>query len=663
MLTTPDNPAEGALESVRRFLYESKIGPDLVEVVIHATTLASNAILQGKSSKTALVTTEGFRDVLEIGRQNRPELYNLQVQRLVPLVLRRYRFEIQERTSHDGRILQALNKPQAHSVARKLRKLKMESVAICFLHSYANSLHEKTVAKLIRDEVANVHISVSSELLPEFREYERVSTTVVNAVLQPLVSRYLETLKRGLRELGVRAPLFVMQSNSGTILSEQASREPARIIESGPVAGAVAARHYGRESGAGIISLDVGGTTSKAGVWTGDKFEVTTEYEVGGRLHGIRRLEGSGYPVRFPYVDLVEVGTGGGSIAAVDEAGVMRVGPESAGAFPGPACYGRGGTRPTVTDANLVLGRLSHEHLLGGELKLTPRLSKEAIEGHIARRMRTSLASAAAGILRVATANMSQALRAASIERGYDPRKMLFVAFGGAGPMHACEVAQQMEIPTVLVPPRAGLFSSLGLLLSEPMHDFVQTVLMPAGQEKFGRMESVFRAMEEKGRGLLLAEGVEEEEMVFERSLDLRYQGQAYELSVPILRTRIDARLIRGTTEAFHRMHQFRYGYSDRETPVEIVSVRAVCKSRFPTMKLHEKTGRVQTPSPKEGRRVMLNGKFVENCPVFDRQELGMEWKGRGPCVVEDYDSTLVIPTGFTYRIDRNGSFRISVPS
>src|SRR2546422_3213748 len=357
VLTTPMDPSIGALGAVRRLLEKEGVDPRLVRVVTHATTLASNALLTGNIPKTALVATSGFRDVLEIGRQNRPELYNLQVERLPPLVPRRYRFEVEERITYDGRILERLDTSHAVRVARRIRRLGIGTVAVCLLHSYANPRHEKKLGEIFKREHPSARLSLSSDLLPEFREYERTSTTVVNACLQPLFAVYLKKLELGLEELGVRAPVFVMQSNSGTVLSHQASLEPARLIESGPVAGAVASKFYagGSES---IVSLDVGGTTSNAGVWSGHGFEGTNEYEVGGRLHGSRRVEGSGYPVRFPVVDLVEVGIGGGSISWVDDALVLHVGPQSAGASPGPACYGRGGKLPTLTDASLLLWSL-----------------------------------------------------------------------------------------------------------------------------------------------------------------------------------------------------------------------------------------------------------------------------------------------------------------
>src|SRR2546426_2021018 len=658
VLTTPTDPSIGALGSVRRLLKEG-VNPRLVRVVTHATTLASNALLTGNVPRTALVTTSGFRDVLEIGRQNRPELYNLQVERLPPLVPRRYRFEIQERITYDGRILEPLDTSQAVRVARRIRRLGIGTVAVCFLHSYANPKHEKKLGEIFTREHPSARLSLSSELLPEFREYERTSTTVVNACLQPLFAVYLKKLEEGLEELGVRAPFFVMQSNSGTVLSHQASLEPARLIESGPVAGAVASKFYagGSES---IVSLDVGGTTSKAGVWSGRGFEVTNEYEVGGRLHGSRRVEGSGYPVKFPVVDLVEVGIGGGSIAWVDDALVLHVGPQSAGASPGPACYGRGGKLPTLTDASLVLGRLSPSFLLGGDLPLKPGLAYAAVAELVAKRLRMQVLDGAVGVLRIAVAKIVEALRAATVEKGLDPRKMTLVAFGGAGPMFACEVAEQLEIEKIVVPPAAGLLSSLGLLLAEPLHDSARTVLKDVEDVNPGELETIFRKMEGKAVDLLHKEGVKQRDVKYQRLLEMRYQGQSYELPVPLLERIVTGGIVRSAVRDFHRIHQTKYGYSQPGKPVEIVNVRSYCRGKPGTIaRVMGRLAREEDP-PKSRRVWFMDGHSIE-CRVLRRDTLPLGTKGKGPCVIEDYDSTLVIPPGARYVIDRNGSASIAI--
>jgi len=659
VLTTPMDPSVGALDAVRRLLEKEKVDARLVRVVIHATTLASNALLTGNLPKAALVTTAGFRDVLEIGRQNRPELYNLQVDRLPPLVPRRYRFEVQERVMYDGKVLEPLDTSQGIQVARRIRRLGIGTVAVCLLHSYANPRHEKKLGEIFRREHPSAKLSLSSRLLPEFREYERTSTTVVNACLQPLFSDYLEKLEQGLEELGVRAPLFVMQSNSGTVLSRQAIFEPARLIESGPVAGAVASKFYSGGS-KNIVSLDVGGTTSKAGVWSGLGFEVTNEYEVGGRLHGTRRVEGSGYPVRFPVVDLVEVGIGGGSVAWVDDARGLHVGPQSAGALPGPACYGKGGRLPTLTDACLVLGRLSSSFLLGGDLRLSPQLAYRAVAELVAKPLRMGVTSGAIGVLRIAVARIVEALRVATVEKGLDPREMVLVAFGGAGPMFAWEVAEQLEIEKVVVPPAAGLLSSMGLLLAEPLHDSVQTVLRNAERASVKELEKIFREMEGRARGLLRIEGVKEKNENYQRFLDMRYQGQSYELSVPLRTGTITGNVVQSAVRDFHQRHQTQYGYSQPDKSVEIVNVRSYGRGKAGTtsgvtVSFAREKGSVQR------RRVWFtDGRSVE-CQVFQRLTLFPGTRGKGPCVIEDYDSTLVVPPRARYMVDRNGSVSITI--
>jgi len=659
VLTTPMDPSIGALDAVRKLLEKEKVGASLVRVVIHATTLASNALLTGNIPRAALVTTAGFRDVLEIGRQNRPELYNLQVERLPPLVPRRYRFEVRERVTYDGRVLEPLDTSQAILVARTIRRLGIGTVAVCLLHSYANPKHEKKLGEILRREHPDAKLSLSSELLLEFREYERTSTTVINACLQPLFSDYLEKLEQGLEELGIRAPLFVMQSNSGTVLSRQASLEPARLMESGPVAGAGASKFYSSGSQS-IVSLDVGGTTSKAGVWSGRGFEVTNEYEVGGRLHGTRRVEGSGYPVRFPVVDLVEVGIGGGSVAWVDDARVLHVGPQSAGALPGPACYGKGGRLPTLTDASLVLGRLSSSFLLGGDLRLSPQLAYTAVAELVAKPLRLNVMNGAIGVLRIAVARIAEALRAATVEKGLDPREMVLVAFGGAGPMFACEVAEQLEIGKIIVPPAAGLLSSMGLLLAEPLHDSVQTVLRDAESPRVKELEKIFRGMEKRSRGLLRIEGVEEKDTGYQRFLEMRYQGQSYELSVPLRRGIITIGAVRSAVRDFHQRHRKQYGYSQQDKAVEIVNVRSYCRGKAGTMS-GVAGAFAQEKGPMKKRKVWFMDRRGIDCRVVQRNSLPPGTKGKGPCVIEDYDSTLVIPPRARFTVDRKGSVSIAL--
>jgi len=659
VLTTPTDPSIGVINAVRKLLEQENDIRGSVRVAIHATTLASNALLTGNVARTALVTTRGFRDVLEIGRQNRPELYNLQVERLKPLVPRKYRFEVSERTTFEGRILEPLDLSQVQRVAEKIRRMEIGAVAICLLHSYANPKHEKMVGSVFRRVHPSARLSLSCDLLPEFREYERTSTVVVNACLQPLFAEYLEKIQRGLEGLDVGAPVFVMQSNSGTVLAQQAAVEPARLIESGPVAGAVASRFYSRGSGK-IISLDVGGTTSKAGVWSGHGFELTSEYEVGGRLHGSRRVEGSGYPVRFPVVDLVEVGIGGGSIAWVDDARILHVGPQSAGASPGPACYGKRGQLPTVTDACLVLGRLSPSFLLGGDLALRPELAQRAILERVGRPLGRRVVSGALGVLRIAIAKIAEALRAATVERGLDPREMTLVAFGGAGPMFACEVATELGIGKVVVPPGAGLLSSTGLLLAEPLHDFVRTVLVDSNAADTRLLERVFQEMERRAANLFRMEGVTAKDVRCQRLMDLRYRGQSYELSILLRENILSSNSIPRAVRDFHRKHQVQYGYSQRDMPVEIVNVRVYCRGRpgsLPKMRVILEKGNLSLGA----RRAWFSDDDGIIVRVLRRGGLSVGARGRGPCILEDYDSTLVVSPRARYVVEGNGSVSIGL--
>ena len=661
VLTTPDDPSRGVLDAIEQFLATGHSKAEDIGLVVHATTLASNALLTDKIPKVALVITKGFRDVLEIGRQNRPELYNLQVERPRSLVPRNLRFEVEERVTYDGSILKDIDPNDSRRIAKRVKRSGSRSVAVCFLHSYANPLHERSFGKVLRNECPRAWVTLSSDLLPEFREYERTSTTVVNACLQPIISSYLETLTRKLKAKRIRASIYMMQSNGGTISFKQAIDQPARVIESGPVAGAVAAKYYGHLTKAReIISLDVGGTTSKAGVWIGDQFELTTDYEVGGRVHGIRRLEGSGYPVHFPLVDLVEVGTGGGSIARVDSERILHVGPESAGANPGPACYGLGGKEPTVTDAHLILGRLNQEHLLGGGLRIHPQLARMAVDRKLASSLGMSVEESALAVLRIAIDNVSAALRAASIERGRDPRGMLLVAFGGAGPMHACEVARQLGIMHVLVPRSAGLFSSLGLLLAEPLRDYVQTILVPLKKVSPNSLSEQFDRLESEGTADLAGQGVSQGMIRFGRFLDLRYSGQGYELSIPFSRKTIDRRMLAEAGRMFHRAHLARYGYSDNEFPLELVNIRLICRGKQAKPLLSRFELSKNSPA-KVSRLVGFLEGAAKECPIYDRGSLSVGSVAKGPVVLEDYDSTMIIPPRCRYTVDTYGSVIVDV--
>ncbi|MCJ7608195.1 hydantoinase/oxoprolinase family protein, partial [Candidatus Bathyarchaeota archaeon] len=531
--SVPRNPERGVTDAFRVFLRGHS--PEDVKIVGHATTIATNALLGQvdlEIPRVALVTTRGFRDVVEIGRQRRSEVYNLFFQRPPMLVDRRLRFEVDERVEHDGSISKALDEGQLENVLDEISKLGVASVAFSFLNSYANASHEERAFAVAKEKKTSPYLTVSSRVSNEYREYERTSTTVVNAVLMPIIHKYLIQLSDDLKTMGVEAPLYVMQSNGGLSTVVSVAEKPVTIEESGPAAGVIAAAWLGELAGArDIISFDMGGTTAKAGTVRGRIPEVVPEYEVAGHIHMGRLVKGSGYPVRFPFIDLAECSSGGGTIAWADEGGALRIGPISAGAYPGPACYGRGGTQPTITDANLLLGRLNPRNLLSGSMPIYPEKGRVALE-ELGGKVAMGAEEVAMSTIRLANSMMGKIIRIVSVERGYDPRGYTLVAFGGAGPMHICALAKELDIDRIIVPSNPGMFSALGLLTADMFHDYIHPVVKRVSQVDPREIEAAFCTMEKDGRETLASEGVKTGSMSFIRQADIRYLGQAYELTV-----------------------------------------------------------------------------------------------------------------------------------
>ncbi len=507
---TTKPPSHGILQGLR--LLEKQ-----VERIVHGTTIATNAILEGKWARTALLTTEGFRDVLEIGRQARPSLYDLFCERPTPIVPREWRLEVPERLDAQGRVIKPLDERKVRELARKL-KGQVDSVAVVFLFSFLDPRHERRVRQILEEEDVGVPITLSSEVLPEFREYERTSTTVITAALRPLVESYLEEISKGINQ----AKFLVMRSNGGVSGPQEAGRKAAELLFSGPAAGVIGARFIAEKAGfKNFITLDMGGTSTDVSLVVNGEIQYTTEKEIAGR------------PVRLPMVDVHTVGAGGGSIAWLDPGGMLRVGPRSAGADPGPACYGHGGTEPTVTDAHLLLGLLPFARPLGGNLRLSPALAEKAL-GTLAKRLGMDLPSTACGILEVAEATMERAIRVISIERGYDPRDFVLVAFGGAGPLHAASLARKLGISKVLVPRYAGVLSALGLVTADIVHNFVRSLVAPLAAVSLAKINALFEEMQKEAESVLRDEKISEEQWEFFYSLDLRYRGQGFEIHVPI---------------------------------------------------------------------------------------------------------------------------------
>ena len=534
--STPSDPSEGFLNVVDRMLGGGSVSAGDVRYVVHGTTVATNAIIEGNLARTAFVTTDGFRDLLEIQTGIRPRLYDLQFEKVKPLVPRYLCFGVPERLDFRGDVLVELDEEVVREVAGSLRDEGVESVAVCLLHSYINPGHERRIGEIFEAELPSVLVSLSSDVAPEFREYFRASTTVINAAIRPVVSQYLGKIRERVRGSGVNGELLVMQSSGGVLTFEGAIDRPVFMVESGPAAGVIAASELGRSLGhEDVISFDMGGTTAKVGLVEDGTPRVTKDYEVGGTAstteHGAR---GSGYPIRTPVIDLVEIGAGGGSIAWIDSGGILRVGPQSAGADPGPVCYGRGGEEPTITDANLVLGRISAEYFLGGEIGLDVEAAREAIEEKCAGPLGMSVEEVALGIVEIANNAMVGALRRVSVQRGYDPREFLLVAFGGAGPVHANRLAAELEMPRVLVPMSPGTTSAMGLLVTDIKHDYSVALIRRVDEVDLGTVEEQFERMVSEGREALAREGVGGDEMRFVRQADVRYVGQSYELTISL---------------------------------------------------------------------------------------------------------------------------------
>ncbi len=651
VLTTPRDPVAGVIQAIELAGLEYKD----IAVLVHATTLGTNMFFGQTGIEppdVVLITNKGFRDILEIGRQNRPELYNLFFEKPRPLVPRSRRLEVRGRIAADGSEVEPLDTKGLEKLVREYCRKGYRIYAVSLLHSYANPSHEETAKKIIEETCPGAIVVTSSDVDPQPIEYERTSTTVVNAVLKPVISRYLEKLVDSLSGKGFTGKILVMQSSGGVAGVEEALEKPAAFIESGPSAGAVAVAYFSKMLGIDkALGFDMGGTTAKASSIIGGEPEITSMYEVGGRVHMGRLIRGSGYPVRYPYIDLAEVSAGGGTIAWVDPGGALRVGPVSAGADPGPACYDRGGTEPTITDANLVLGRLP-ETIAGGKLRLKKELAVKALSS-ISEKLGMSLEETAWSILRIANTIMAKALRLVSIERGYDPREFMMFAFGGAGPLHAAEIAMEIGVRDIIIPPMPGVFSALGLLVTDYKHYFIRPVVKRIDELELGVLEDAYRDMEEEADKVLRAEGVSPEHRVYRRYVEAKYWGQAYTLRVPYVG---DPDKL---AQAFHTLHESRYGFSSPEEPVEIViaGLEAIGVVEKPVIRLSSIEG---VGEAGEARKVYFEDGWMTTS-VYSIGSLKPLHEINGPAIIELPDSTIVVPPGSRAWLEETGIIRIRV--
>ena len=660
--STPKDPSIGFLKAVERILREASIRTEDVAYLVHGTTVATNAIIEGTLAPTGFLTTAGFRDMLEIQRQIRPALYDLLFEKPRPLVPRYLCFGIPGRLDPSGKVLTPLDETAVAEAARQLKQDGVEAIAVCYLFSFRNSAHEMRTREIVQEIFPDAVISLSSEVAPEIREYFRASTTVINAGIQPIVERYLTNIEMRLRGAGLKGELLIMQSSGGVLTFEAARSKPVFMVESGPAAGVIVSAHLGQVLGYDhIMSFDMGGTTAKAGLVEHGLPRITKEYEVGTAARAERGAKGAGYPIRTPVIDLVEIGAGGGSIAWVDAGGLLRVGPHSAGADPGPVCYGLGGTEPTITDANLVLHRLDPDHFLGGEMRLDEQAAYKAIKERCADPLGPDVVEAAIGIVEIANTAMTNALRRISVQRGYDPRDFVLVGFGGAGPLHANRLAAELEIPTLLVPVSPGTTSAMGLLVTDLKHDYSMTLIQRTDRLDADAVNHCYREMEERGRKALLGEGMLGARIGFERQIEMRYVGQSYELPVPLPDGKVEDALA-GMLRRFHEEHERAYGFAAPAEPVEFVTLRLTAVGGIAKPKLREipkREGDVST-----ARRTVRKVYFAEargfiDCPSYDRYRLSAGGVVEGPAIVEEMDSTTVIHPGFRAEVDRFGNLLI----
>ena len=648
-LTTPDDLARGINDCLRG----AKIEVTGASFFVHGSTVTINAVLERKGARTGLITTKGFRDVYEIGRGNRPEGYNLFFKRPVPLVPRNLRLEVNERLYATGEVLTPLDENSAVASIRSLKQADVESVAVCLLHTYANAAHERRLGELLREEFPAAYVSLSHEILREFREYERTSTTVLNAYVGPLVRRYLVSLEKMLADSGFRGTFRVMQSNGGVMSAETAKKMPVTMMESGPVAGVIAAAQLGETLDCRhIISFDMGGTTAKSSLIKDFHPEVTSSYYVGGYV--------SGHPMMLPVVDIVEVGNGGGSIAWIDPAGGLKVGPQSAGAAPGPACYGQGGTEPTVTDANLIAGRIDPEYFLGSGIRLQRDKAAQAIREKVGKPLGLSLEEAAMGILTIANFNMSLSVRAVSVEKGYDPRDCALVPSGGGGALHGMAIARELSVPRVIIPPMPAHFSALGMLMADLKHDYVQTFVRELAETTGAQIAEAFSLLEKSAVDTLAEEGSKPEQIVLRRFLDMRYRGQEYTLPVPVTENLVALADFGAIRARFDELHQEHYGHSAPKEPVMMVNLRLSALGKFDNKLPLSSTGRDEDRGERGRRPVIFEARPVD-CPIYLRTGFRTGDRLEGPAVIEEVGATILLYPGDRMQVNEFGHLVIEV--
>ena len=655
VLTTHKNLAEGVIAGIDRILKMVATSFDQVDYLVHGTTIGTNALIERKGARTGLITTEGMRDILDIGRIERPDagLYDIFVDTPQPLVPRYLRREVRERVGADGSVVIPLNEGTAREAVRFLKEQAVESIAICFLFSFRNPANERRVRKICQEMFPEATVSISSEIAPEFREFERTSTTVISAYLQPVLDRYLDNLEGQLKERYGKVDLRIMQASGGSMTTDDARGRAVNIVNSGPAGGALAASYVGKLTGdQQIIGVDMGGTSFDIGLIDRGEPRVAPESQF------------EGFPVKMPILDVHAIGAGGGSLAWIDQGGALNVGPESAGSEPGPACYGLGGECPTVTDANLVLGRLNADYFLGGEMKLYPELAEKAIQEHVAKPLGISLEEAASGIIRVVNANMVRGISVSSTERGFDVREFALLPFGGAGPLHAVELAEDLGVSRVVIPMYPSTLSAVGLLVANTRHDHVTTMAKSQADLVPEEVLATFKELEAQGRAQLKAQNVPDDLVVIQWSADIRYAGQSYELNTPVTRkeslTQADMDEV---IDRFHQLHYRIYAYGSAEETVEFINLRVGAIGKVPEVSFtrRERAGSDPTAASKGSRLVYYPAHGFIDTPVYERDLLQPGNIISGPCLVEEIASTSVLTPGARGTVDEYGNIIVGL--
>jgi N-methylhydantoinase A len=663
-LTTPHDPAEGVKTGLMELLPRAGISGSDISIAVHATTLITNALIERRGAKTALLTTNGFRDAIEMGTELRYDNYDLHMQMPVPLVSRHLRFDVRERLNKDGDVLVPLDEEQVREIAHSLVQQNVEAVAIVYLHAFRNRTHEVRTAEILAEEAPGILVSLSSTVSPEIREFERSSTTVANAYVQPIVRDYLDKASATLSGQGYERALHLMISSGGVSSANTIKELPIRMLESGPTAGVLAAIHYGRLMNMpNLVTFDMGGTTAKIGLVKNHEAKKSTSFEVG---RVARFMKGSGLPIRIPLIELIEIGAGGGSIAHVDQLGLMAVGPQSASSAPGPACYGRGGENPTVTDANLVLGYLNADNFLGGAMQLDIAASRRAIENKLARVLGMSVEQCAQGIFEIVNQNMLAASKVHIAERGEDPRNFYLFSFGGAGPAHAYELARALQMKGVIVPPGAGAASALGLVVSPVSFDLAQTFVTRLDTADWPDIAAVFRKMAEEGRVVLHEADVRDPSTIAIRHfMDLRHHGQGREISVEIATDVFERGDLVEMSRIFYEAHHERYGHAHEHLPVELITCRTTVSGpaiSVPISTAFASDSERDSAAPPSHRRVFFKelGGYADT-PVYDRMALTPGMTFRGPAIIEERECTTVVGPSADVRIDSLGSIFIDL--